>query len=116
MAGQATATSRQSSLSDWRRWDDGHVRPSTYASVIRVPSNKVSDHMANDRPRHPEKDLEDLLKVAEAHGWRITKRQRYYQARCPCGGCQETVHMTPSDPNYGRNKLNKMSKCPEWKG
>jgi hypothetical protein len=35
-------------------------------------------------------------------------------ATCPCGRCMETVHISPSDPNYGRNKLNKMSKCSMW--
>ena len=69
-----------------------------------------------DRPRHPDKRIEELLRVAEAHDWQVTRKNRYYLARCPCGRCQESVHLTPSDPNYVRNKLNKMSKCPKWEG
>lgn len=70
--------------------------------------------MSPDRPRHPDKDLEYLLRLAEAHGWRVTKGRRYFLTRCPCGAHMESVHLTPSDPNYCRNKLNKMAKCPNW--
>lgn len=56
------------------------------------------------RPRHPRKELEALLKEAEARGWRVTKGRKYYTIWCPCPGKhRETVHLTPSDPNYGRN-------------
>lgn len=27
----------------------------------------------------------------------------------------ETIHLTPSDPKYVRNKHNKMAKCEWWK-
>jgi hypothetical protein len=36
----------------------------------------------------------------------------YYQALCSHPDrCLETIHLTPSDPNYTRNKRNKMMKC-----
>lgn len=67
------------------------------------------------RPRHPSKDLEQLLKEAETRGWRVEKKSKYFKALCPCPAkCMETVHVTPSDPNYVRNKRNKMSKCELW--
>lgn len=72
--------------------------------------------MTTDRPRHPKPELEALIKDAEKQGWRVTKRKKYYMARCPCDNkCQETVHLSPSDPNYARNKRGKMAKCDEWK-
>jgi hypothetical protein len=71
--------------------------------------------MPVNRPRHPDKDLEELLRLAERQGWRVTKGRGYFLARCPCGGCQESVHLTPSNPNYRKNKLNKMAKCPSWR-
>lgn len=70
--------------------------------------------MAAKRPRHQRDDLEKLIRTAEEHGWRVTRRKGYYRAQCPCRLCQESVVLTPSDPNYARNKLNKMSKCPKW--
>lgn len=68
------------------------------------------------RPRHPKPELEALIRQAEALGWRVTREKKYYKALCPCPGkCMETIHITPSDPNYVRNKHNKMSKCETWK-
>lgn len=64
--------------------------------------------------RHPRKELQDLLIEADKHGWRIERKKKYYRIKCPCGSCQESVHLTPSDPNYGKNKLNKMSHCERW--
>lgn len=66
------------------------------------------------RPRHPRKDLEKLIQTAEDQGWTFTKGNRYYKGRCPCGKCMETVSLTPSNPNFAKNKLNKMSKCELW--
>lgn len=67
------------------------------------------------RPRLPNKDLEALIRTAEQRGWRVLKGSKYYKAYCPCPAkCKETIHLTPSSPNYARNKRNKMSKCPSW--
>jgi hypothetical protein len=67
------------------------------------------------RPRHPDKTLEALLQEVERYGWRVDKKAKYFKALCPCADrCMETVHLTPSDPNYPRNKRNKMSKCTGW--
>ena len=55
------------------------------------------------RPRHPNKDLEALLREAEAKGWRATKPRKYFKVFCGCGQHQRTVHITPSDNDYERN-------------
>lgn len=58
-----------------------------------------------NRPRHPRKDLEALLREAEGNGWRVTKG-KYYIMWCPCAlKHKRTVHLTPSDPGYVRNLL-----------
>ena len=48
------------------------------------------------RPRHPDKDIEKLLKKAEARGWVFTRGTRYFKGRCPCGRHVKTVHLTPN--------------------
>lgn len=53
-----------------------------------------------ERPRHPKKDIEQVMRAAEARGWRFTKGRKYYKAYCPCGEHLHTVHLTPSDPWY----------------
>jgi hypothetical protein len=71
--------------------------------------------MKTQRPRHPKPELEALIKEAERFGWRVTRERKYYKALCPCSmKCMETIHISPSDPNYGRNKRNKMSRCEAW--
>ncbi|MGY6501657.1 MAG: hypothetical protein ACXIVQ_12315 [Acidimicrobiales bacterium] len=65
-----------------------------------------------DRQRHPKKDLEALLQFAEGLGWRVVRKGKYFSCYCPCPAKhRESIAMTPSDPNYGRNKKNKISKC-----
>ena len=57
-------------------------------------------------PRHPDKDLERIIREAEEHGWRRTKRPKsYFRLYCPCGRHIKTVALTPSGANYGRNLL-----------
>lgn len=55
------------------------------------------------RPRHPDKDLERLLRGCESAGWRFEKGKKYYKGRCGCGDHRKTVKLTPSNPNYLRN-------------
>ncbi len=47
------------------------------------------------RSRHPDKDIEGLMREAEARGWTFTWRGRYPKGRCPCGLHQKTIHLTP---------------------
>lgn len=56
-----------------------------------------------DRPKHPVKELEALLRSAEEQGWTVTRGKKYYRCLCACGEHLKTIHLTPSDPNYVRN-------------
>lgn len=67
-----------------------------------------------DRPRHPNKDLERLLKDCEQRGWTVAKGKKYYEARCPCGLHRRTVKVTPSDPNYERNARGWLKRTGCW--
>lgn len=61
------------------------------------------------RPRHQRKELEAVLQLAERQDWIVTKSGKYFKMYCPCVDKHlKTVHLTPSDPNYVRNLLNKL--------
>jgi hypothetical protein len=67
------------------------------------------------RPKHPIKELEAVLKAAEAQGWDVAKNV-YYKMKCPCPGKHlKTVHNTPSDPNYLRNLIGQLKRTTCWK-
>jgi hypothetical protein len=66
------------------------------------------------RPRHPDKDLEAILKEAEDKKWRIEKRRKYYMMFCPCKRHKKTVHLTPSGPNYMRDLLAQLGRATCW--
>jgi len=56
-------------------------------------------------PRHPVKETEALLDEADkVHGWDVSKGRKYFRLRCPCGKHQTWVHLTPSNPNYVRER------------
>jgi len=69
------------------------------------------------RPRHPKKDLEAILRLCEAAGWRVEKPSRgYFKVKCGCPDKHmRTVHLTPSDPNYGKNLLGWLRRRPCWR-
>lgn len=55
--------------------------------------------------RHPRKDLQMLLIEFDEEKWRIKNPPTYYKVYCPCPTKHKTmVHLTPSDPNYKKNK------------
>jgi hypothetical protein len=62
------------------------------------------------RPGHPRKDLEAMMREAEAHGWTFDRRRKAYQGFCSCGVHTETVRMTPSGANYAVNKLKQVQR------
>jgi hypothetical protein len=67
------------------------------------------------RPRHPDKDLERILKEAEDRGWRVERGKRYYKIYCPCPEMhKKSVHLTPSDPGYRRNLLGQLGRATCW--
>lgn len=67
------------------------------------------------RPKHPDKDIEDELRVAEAHNFRVTKGSRYFKVLCPCGNHQRGVALTPSGSRYLANLQAWLRRCPMWK-
>lgn len=68
------------------------------------------------RPRHPDKDLEAVLRRAEEQEWEVTKRpRRYFKMKCPCPTKHmQTVHLTPGKA-YLRNLLAELRRKTCWK-
>jgi hypothetical protein len=56
--------------------------------------------------KHPRKDLEEVLVIFYEAGWLIEDSGRYHRVKCPCGEHQRSIHLTPSNPDYGRQALN----------
>ena len=68
----------------------------------------------SSRPRHPDKDLEDVLRSLELQDWRVDKGRKYYKTYCPCGLHKKTVHLTPSGPRYMRNLVGWLARETCW--
>lgn len=68
------------------------------------------------RPKHPNKDLEKLLREAEDKGWRIEKRpNRYFKMKCPCDKLHiKTVKLTPSNPYYELHLRGQLKRATCW--
>ncbi|RCW43117.1 hypothetical protein DFQ14_1074 [Halopolyspora algeriensis] len=68
--------------------------------------------------KHPRKDLEEVLEVYDQHGWRVEDPPKYYRVKCPCGDHQRSIHLTPSNPNYGKQALQWLYRqpCTETEG
>lgn len=58
--------------------------------------------------------LDELLADAEARGWRVERGKGYPKMFCPCGNHKATVHLTPSDPYYFRNKRKHLERYTCW--
>lgn len=69
------------------------------------------------RPRHPDKDLEAVLRSAEKQDWTVTKRPRgYFKMKCPCDeGHAKTVHLSPSNPKYHLQLVNQLKRSTCWR-
>jgi len=67
------------------------------------------------RPRHPRKELEQLLKDAERLGWTVTKTPGgYFKIKCPCDDHHWTmIHLTPSQA-YERRKRRWLARETCW--
>ena len=57
--------------------------------------------------KHQRKELEEVLAAFDAAGWTIEDPPMYYRVKCPCGEHQRSIHLTPSNPNHGRQ-------APSW--
>jgi hypothetical protein len=69
------------------------------------------------RPKHPLKELEAVLRSAEAQGWRIERGKAYFKMKCGCNAKHmKMVHITPSDPNYTRNLTSYLRRETCWRG
>ncbi|MFN8104220.1 MAG: hypothetical protein U0U69_07135 [Acidimicrobiia bacterium] len=67
------------------------------------------------RPRHPNQDLEKILKLVEDHGWRVKKGSGYFKAYCACEDKHlKTIHLTPSNPRYPLNLRKWFERCSCW--
>lgn len=69
-----------------------------------------------DRPAHPKPDLERILKEIEAGGWRVDRPGKYFRCRCSCGSHMTHVHLTPSNPRHGSERLKFCQRFDCWKG
>jgi hypothetical protein len=95
---------------------DGDAAPTSQPDRDAAPgSRKVAEGARTQRPRHPKKDLEEVLRTAEAAGWLVEKGKGYYLAWCPCGNHKTTIHLTPSNRHHGNQKLRLMRRTDCWK-
>jgi hypothetical protein len=62
--------------------------------------------------RHPRKELQDVLVAFHEASWRVEDSGTYYRVKCPCGNHQRSIHLSPSNPNYGREALRWMRRQP----
>jgi hypothetical protein len=68
--------------------------------------------------RHPNKEIDAALQLAEQHGWRIDKSPRGHCwgiIKCPGGrgGCMHSVMSTPRNPQAHAQQLKRwIEKCP----
>ena len=67
------------------------------------------------RPKHQTKELEALLREAEAKGWRVEKGGKYFKMYCPCAKRhKQIVHLTPSNPRYEQNLRGHLNRATCW--
>ncbi len=71
---------------------EGLVRACGYAA--RAVSSFDKTRCATSWKRHPRKDLQQVLEVFAAQGWRIDDPPRYYRLRCLCGSHVRWFHLT----------------------
>ena len=68
-----------------------------------------------ERPRHPIKEWEALIRRAEAAGWRTTRGKKYFLIWCPCGQHHRSIPLTPSVGGTLRNVTKWLERQPCWK-
>ncbi|SEN89313.1 hypothetical protein SAMN05660976_08549 [Nonomuraea pusilla] len=68
-------------------------------------------------PRHPNKEIREVLKEAEEQGWRVEPpKGRYWSIWCPCEDRHKsTIKISPSNPNYVRELRKKLNRETCWK-
>jgi hypothetical protein len=68
------------------------------------------------RPKHPNKDIEEVILLIEIYGWRVERGRKYYKCYCPCGHHLKTIHLTPSGTGYVLNLRKWFQRQPCWAG
>ncbi|MBW8484609.1 hypothetical protein [Actinomadura parmotrematis] len=67
------------------------------------------------RPKHNDKELDQVFAEAWRKGWRITRDKRYWKLWCPCRLKHfKTVKLTPSDPRYKTNLVKHLGSRTCW--
>ena len=69
-----------------------------------------------ERPRHPDKEVEEAVEYAESRGWRIRMLGHWGRLFCPHAdrdGCQVGVNGTPKNAgNHARQVKRAVDRCP----
>ncbi|NIJ10637.1 putative RNA binding protein YcfA (HicA-like mRNA interferase family) [Saccharomonospora amisosensis] len=66
------------------------------------------------RPRHPDPELEKLLKSLERQGWRVWRGKGYYKAYCSCPDRhKKTIRITPNK-SYNLNVRMQLKRRTCW--
>ncbi len=72
------------------------------------------------RPRHPDKEVEEAVRQAEALGWTWRPQGHWGRLYCPQHdreGCQIGVNGTPRNAgNHARQILRAINRCPHGAG
>lgn len=72
------------------------------------------------RRRHPKKDVEAAVRVAESAGWSVVEIHRGHRwgvLNCPSGADTVTVFSTPRDPaTLGKRIREQVTRCPHGTG
>lgn len=67
------------------------------------------------RVRHSKKDVEQVLRAAEAQGWTVTPTKAGHRwGKAECGsGCVLSVWSTPKNPqNHAKQMSRAVARCP----
>jgi hypothetical protein len=107
----------------WRGWATTALVASTGAGAcvgVRHGSGLARLRVVPSRRRHPKKDLEYALAVAEAAGWAVEEIHRGHRwgvVRCPSGEHQVAIWSTPRDPaTVGKRLREAVARCPHRRG
>lgn len=73
------------------------------ATVQATESRRAAAARAKSRPRHKDKDIEDLFRRLEKVGYGVEKTHNsHFRVYCPCGGCP--VRVLSSTPSTGADR------------
>jgi hypothetical protein len=72
-----------------------------------------------DRPKHPKKEVEEAVSLAESKGWRWRKMGHWGRLFCPQAdqdGCQVGVNGTPRNAgDHAKGIMRAVDRCPHGK-